>query len=52
MFGALVAGLDARHAAGLGPFTGMSCDNLPANGHVARAAVLGVAERIDPTLAR
>lgn len=51
VFGALVAGLAARRAGGLGPFTVMSCDNLPGNGHVARAAVLGVAERIDPALA-
>ncbi len=42
-FGILVAALDARRKAGLGPFTVMSCDNLPGNGTVARSAVLGAA---------
>lgn len=32
--GLLVAGLRARRAAGLGPFTALCCDNLPSNGHV------------------
>jgi mannitol-1-phosphate/altronate dehydrogenase len=48
----LVAGLEARHRAGRPPFTVLSCDNLPANGDVARDAVLTVAERRDPRLAR
>jgi mannitol 2-dehydrogenase len=41
-FGVLAAALDARRSAGLGPFTVLSCDNLPGNGHVVEAAVLGV----------
>ena len=41
-FGVIAAALDARRSAGLGPFTVLSCDNLPGNGHVVEAAVLGV----------
>jgi mannitol 2-dehydrogenase len=41
-FGVLAAALDARRKAGLGPFTVLSCDNLPGNGHVVEAAVLGM----------
>jgi mannitol 2-dehydrogenase len=41
-FGVLAAALDARRSAGIGPFTVLSCDNLPGNGHVVEAAVLGV----------
>jgi mannitol 2-dehydrogenase len=43
-FGIVMAALDARRKAGLAPFTVMSCDNLPGNGHVARIAVEGAAE--------
>ncbi len=42
-FGLIVAALTERHRMGLGPFTVLSCDNLPGNGHVARTAVLGAA---------
>jgi mannitol 2-dehydrogenase len=35
VFGALVAALKRRRARGLCPFTVMSCDNIPGNGHVA-----------------
>ena len=38
--GLLVAALAVRHAAGLAPFTVLSCDNLPANGRVL-ARILG-----------
>jgi mannitol 2-dehydrogenase len=37
-------GLDARRANGGEPLTILSCDNLPGNGNVARAAVMGVCE--------
>lgn len=47
VFGAMIAALSARRAAGVLPFTVMSCDNLPDNGHVARATVLGLARQID-----
>jgi fructuronate reductase len=48
--GMLVYGLQLRRAQGRGPVTLMSLDNLPANGHVLRAAVLRFAEEIDSTL--
>ena len=51
VFGAVVAALGARRAAGDVPFTVMSCDNLPENGHVARATVTGLARLADPALA-
>jgi mannitol 2-dehydrogenase len=50
-FGAIVAALKARRAAGTQPFTIMSCDNLPGNGKVARDAVVGTARLSDPALA-
>ena len=50
-FGAILAALKARRAAGIPPFTVMSCDNLPGNGHVTRAAVAGLARLADPALA-
>ncbi|HEX7822257.1 MAG TPA: mannitol dehydrogenase family protein [Sphingobium sp.] len=49
--GFIVAGLAARRAAGLAPFTVISCDNLPHNGALLRAAVLAVAQAHDPALA-
>ncbi len=49
--GFLVAGLAARHAAGLPPFTALSCDNLPHNGRLLRAAVIEMATAHDPALA-
>jgi mannitol 2-dehydrogenase len=42
-FGLIAAALDTRRKNGTAPFTVLSCDNLPGNGHVARAAVEGVA---------
>ena len=49
-FGAIIAALKARRAAGVQPFTVMSCDNLPGNGHVTRDAVTGLARLSDPAL--
>jgi fructuronate reductase len=49
--GFLAAGLAARRAAGLGPLTVISCDNLPHNGKLLRDAVLAVARANDPALA-
>ena len=51
VFGLILAGLAARRAAGIAPFTVMSCDNIPGNGHVTRNAVAGLAELSDPELA-
>lgn len=50
--GFLVASLAARREAGLAPFTVLSCDNLPHNGEITRIAVISLAERISPDLAR
>jgi mannitol 2-dehydrogenase len=50
-FGAIIAALKARRAAGTPPFTVMSCDNLPGNGHVTQDAVTGLARLSDPALA-
>lgn len=49
--GFIVAALRARKAAGLQPFTVISCDNLPHNGKRIRAGVIAMARRIDPPLA-
>ncbi|MBC2836588.1 mannitol dehydrogenase family protein [Paragemmobacter straminiformis] len=50
-FGAILAALRMRKAAGVVPFTVMSCDNLPGNGHVTEAAVVGLARLSDPAFA-
>ena len=51
VFGLIVAGLKARRAAGIAPFTVMSCDNIPHNGKVTAAAVIGTASLSDPDFA-
>lgn len=51
VFGLILAGLAARRVAGIPPFTVMSCDNIPGNGHVTENAVVGLAELSDPGLA-
>ncbi len=51
VFGLIAEGLKRRHAASAAPFTVMSCDNLPHNGAVAKAAVAGVARLRTPSLA-
>jgi mannitol 2-dehydrogenase/sorbose reductase len=51
VYGILTSALAARRAAGVAPFTVMSCDNLRSNGDTARAAVLGYAGAADPELA-
>ena len=50
-FGAIIAALKARRAAGIAPFTVMCCDNVPHNGAVTRDAVVGLARLSDPELA-
>lgn len=50
-FGAIVAALQARRAAGHGPFTCQSCDNLPGNGTILRDVVTGLARLTDAGLA-
>nr|WP_314430921.1 mannitol dehydrogenase family protein [uncultured Brevundimonas sp.] len=49
--GFIVAALQARRAAGLKPFTVISCDNIPHNGKRIRAGVIAMARRTDPALA-
>jgi mannitol 2-dehydrogenase len=51
VFGLIVAGLKQRKAAGVAPFTIMSCDNIPHNGVVTRNAVVGLARLSDRALA-
>jgi mannitol 2-dehydrogenase len=50
-FGLIAAALQRRRAAGVKPFTVMSCDNIPGNGHVTESAVAGLAELVDRDLA-
>jgi mannitol 2-dehydrogenase len=51
VFGMIVAALRLRRDAGVAPFTVMSCDNLPDNGHVAARSVTGLARLSDPAFA-
>jgi mannitol 2-dehydrogenase len=51
VFGLILRGLKRRRAAGIPPFTVMSCDNIPGNGHVTSNAVVGLAELFDADLA-
>lgn len=51
VFGLVVGALERRRAAGIPPFTVMSCDNMQSNGDVARAAFSAFAELRDPELA-
>jgi len=51
VFGVLAAALRRRRERGIAPFTVMSCDNIPGNGHVAQDAVAGLAALVDPGLA-
>ncbi|MGP9650622.1 mannitol dehydrogenase family protein [Glutamicibacter sp. AOP38-B1-38] len=48
----ILLGLAARKAAGAGALAIVSCDNLPGNGAVTRAAVLGFAAGINAELAK
>lgn len=49
--GILVEALARRRERGLAPFSVLSCDNIPDNGHVVKNAVLGMAEKRSPELA-
>lgn len=50
-FGAMVAALKLRRDRGIGPFTGMCCDNLQGNGNILRQTVVSLARLSDPDLA-
>ncbi|MGN6488626.1 MAG: mannitol dehydrogenase family protein [Devosia sp.] len=52
VFGLILLGLQLRKERGVPPFTVMSCDNIPGNGHVTQNAVAGLAELIKPELGR
>lgn len=49
--GIIVEALHRRRERGVPPFTVLSCDNIPDNGHVVKNAVLGMAEKRSPELA-
>ncbi|RVA19694.1 mannitol dehydrogenase family protein, partial [Mesorhizobium sp. M7D.F.Ca.US.004.03.1.1] len=51
VFGIILAGLVRRRDEGTVPFTVMSCDNIPHNGHVTSDGVIGLARLIDEDLA-
>jgi mannitol 2-dehydrogenase len=51
VFGFVVEALARRRAAGVAPFTVMSCDNIPGNGHVARKMLTSFARLKDTDLA-
>ncbi len=50
VLGLVVEALRQRFAGGVAPFTVLCCDNLPANGALVKAGVLGFARLIDPAL--
>lgn len=52
VFGLILLGLQLRRERGVPPFTVMSCDNIPGNGHVTQNAVAGLAELINLELAQ
>lgn len=49
--GLVVRGLQARRAAGIAPYTVLSCDNLQDNGSIAQVCVSAAAELAEPGLA-
>ena len=49
-FAVVAEALRRRRASGVGPFTVMSCDNLPGNGDATRRLVVTAAEARDPGL--
>lgn len=51
-WGYLVDALDSRRRSGVGPFTVLSCDNMPDNGAAARKALVTLAGLRDPALAK
>ena len=51
VFGMILSALRNRREAGVAPFTVMSCDNLPENGHVCARSVIGLAQLSDPGFA-
>lgn len=52
VFGYLLAALQARKAAGIAPFTIMSCDNIQHNGDVLKAMLLAYVNLVDKAFAQ
>lgn len=52
VFGLIVQALQLRKQQAIEPFTVMSCDNIPGNGHVTQDAVVGLAKLSDPDFAQ
>lgn len=52
VFGIIIKAIKCRQALGIEPFTVLSCDNLPGNGHVAQRTIVGLAGLSDPDFAR
>ncbi|WP_312242194.1 mannitol dehydrogenase family protein [Pantoea sp.] len=50
--GVILAAIRRRRARDLAPFSVMSCDNMPENGHVTRNVIIQLAQRQDSELAR
>ncbi|MGO2508847.1 MAG: mannitol dehydrogenase family protein [Vibrio hibernica] len=50
--GFLVSAIKTRKEKGIAPFTPLTCDNLPENGHVLKRVVLDFAEQLDPELSQ
>lgn len=51
VFGIIIEALRIRRSQGIAPFTVMSCDNIPHNGKVSKAATTQLAAAIDTNLA-
>lgn len=52
VFGYLYAAMERRYAAGLRPFTVMSCDNMQKNGDISRNMLLAFARHQNPAIAK
>ena len=51
VFGFIVRALASRKANGITPFTVMSCDNIQANGNLAKKMIVSFAKKVDTELA-
>ena len=51
VFGFITEALRRRRERGIEPFTVMSCDNIPGNGHLAKKMFVSFATKVDPELA-
>lgn len=52
VFGLIVRALELRRQMNIPPFTVMSCDNIPMNGHATKNSVCGLAEMSSASLAK